>query len=279
MIGESISHYRITDTLGAGGMGEVYRAYDTQLERMVALKILPANLVSHEERIRRFVREAKAASAISHPNVAHIYEIGEANGLHFIAMELIEGQTLARKLSDGVFSPDQIVAIASAILDALQEAHAKGIVHRDIKPANIMITPRGQLKLLDFGLAKIEFQTDAATYVSTITQTEIGTVMGTLPYMSPEQLRGEKVDQRTDFFSLGVVLYQLATGKLPFEGKTSIELADSILHANFPSAHKINNSIPPKLSQVISKMLAKNPQSRYQTANEFLAEVGQLKTT
>ncbi|MCI0607291.1 serine/threonine protein kinase [bacterium] len=150
MIGESISHYRVTDTLGAGGMGEVYRAYDTQLERMVALKILPANLVSNEERIRRFMREAKAASAISHPNVAHIYEIGEANGLYFITMELIEGQTLARKLSDGFFSSDQIVAIASAISDALQEAHAKGIVHRDIKPANIMITPRGQLHVLQY---------------------------------------------------------------------------------------------------------------------------------
>jgi eukaryotic-like serine/threonine-protein kinase len=278
MIGQSISHYRITDMLGAGGMGAVYCAYDTQLERNVALKILPSNLASQTERIRRFTREAKAASAISHPNVAHIYEIGEANGLYFIAMELIEGQTLAKKLNDGPFSSGEIVKIASDVSDALQTAHAKGVIHRDIKPGNIMINSRGQLKLLDFGLAKMEFATDAATYVSTITETDLGAVMGTLPYMSPEQLRSQKVDHRTDIFSLGVVLYQLATGKLPFEGKTSIELADSILHADFPPAHKLNNSIPVKLSQMISKMLAKNPEDRYQSANEILAELSQIQT-
>ena len=216
LVGKSISHYQIISLVGKGGMGEVYRARDTKLDRTVALKILPEEMSADAERMRRFVREAKAASALNHPNVAHIYEIGEADGVSFIAMEYVEGQTLAAKINGHPLETNEIVEIGSQIADALDEAHSKGITHRDIKPANVMLTPRGQVKVLDFGLAKIVKPQSVDSKVSTLVPTAPGVVMGTVPYMSPEQALGHEVDHRSDLFSLGVVLYEMATGRLPF---------------------------------------------------------------
>ena len=275
MIGPTLSHYEISGSLGAGGMGEVYLAKDTNLDRVVALKILPRELAGDRERLRRFVLEAKAASAVSHSNVAHIYEIGEAAGVHFIAMEYVEGETLAARLKAGPFPPAEVARIGHEIAAALEDAHAHRIIHRDLKPANIMLTSRGQVKLLDFGLAKRVFpldedigDIDRAT--QSLTQTEIGRVIGTLPYMSPEQLRGGWIDHRTDFFSLGVILYQMLTGERPFQGNTSIAVADAILHQDCPPVHQINPSVPPDLAQVVAKLTAKDPAARYQNARDIV---------
>lgn len=278
MVGQVLSHYRILRKLGAGGMGEVYLAHDTKLDRSIALKILPSEFASDEEGMRRFVREAKAASAISHSNVAHVYEIGEAEGIHFIAMEYVAGETLASKVHNGPLSPHEIVRVGIQIASALEDAHNKGIIHRDLKPANVVLTPRGQVKLLDFGLAKVTLAGDPnlASVLSTFTKTELGSVMGTLPYMSPEQLRGEEVDQRTDIYSLGVTLYELSVGELPFQGKTAVELADAILHKECPAANRANKNIPPELVKIISKMVAKNADSRYQNAAEIQSDFEQI---
>lgn len=260
MLGSTISHYQLQKKLGAGGMGEVYLAHDTSLNRLVALKILPAEFVSNQDRMHRFTREAKAASAISHPNVAHIYEIGEENNIHFIAMEYVEGETLTTRMQRSPLGMDEVLQLAIQIADALQEAHGKGIIHRDIKPANIILTPRGKAKLVDFGLAKIYQQEESiASRVSTTSQTEMGVAMGTLPYMSPEQLLGRSIDQRTDLFSVGVLLYELLTQKLPFQGRSSIELADAIL--NKPPAEM--QEVPSRLQPVISRLLAKDPAARF----------------
>jgi dienelactone hydrolase len=275
MIGPTLSHYEISGSLGAGGMGEIYLARDTNLDRVVALKILPRELAGDRDRLRRFVLEAKAASAVSHSNVAHIYEIGEAAGVHFIAMEYVEGETLAARLKAGPLPPAEVARVGHEIAAALEDAHAHRIIHRDLKPANIMLTPRGQVKLLDFGLAKRvlprgEDMGDLVTLTRSLTQTEIGTVMGTLPYMSPEQLRGGWIDHRTDFFSLGVVLYQMLTGERPFQGNTAIEVADAILHHECPRVHQINRRVPPDLAQVVAKLTAKDPAERYQNAGDVI---------
>src|SRR5262245_47865410 len=210
MAGQSLGSYKILSRLGAGGMGEVYRARDTRLDRTVALKILPLGVAADAERMRRFVREAKAASALNHPNVATIYEIGQADGVNFIAMEYVEGQTLAARIDGHPLKISEIIEIGSQIADALDEAHGKGITHRDIKPANVMITPRGQVKVLDFGLAKItRALPPISSDISTQAKTEPGMVMGTVPYMSPEQALGREVDHRSDLFSLGVALYEM----------------------------------------------------------------------
>jgi tRNA A-37 threonylcarbamoyl transferase component Bud32 len=275
MIGSTLSHYEISGSLGAGGMGEVYLARDTSLDRAVALKILPRELADNRDRLRRFVLEAKAASAVSHSNVAHIYEIGEAAGVHFIAMEYVEGETLAARLKAGPLPPAEVARVGHEIAAALEDAHAHRIIHRDLKPANIMLTPRGQVKLLDFGLAKRvspfgEDMGDLVADTRSLTQTEIGTVMGTLPYMSPEQLRGGWVDHRTDFFSLGVILYQMLTGARPFQGTTAIAVADAILHQECPPMRQINRSVTPDLAQVVAKLTAKDPAERYQSAREVV---------
>jgi eukaryotic-like serine/threonine-protein kinase len=278
MIGQEVSHYRIEKKLGAGGMGEVYLARDLQLDRLVAFKILPQEFVSDRQRLSRFIREAKAACVVSHPGVAHIYEIGEERGIHFIAMEYIEGETLAARMSRQALSHNEIVQISQQIADALNEAHSKGIIHRDIKPANIMITPSGRVKLVDFGLAKVaKNKEELSSLVSTATQTELGIVMGTLPYMSPEQLLGRVVDHRTDFFSLGVVLYQLATASLPFQGNTAAEVADAILHKKPEPVNDINDQVRPELGKTISKLLAKQPAERYATAKEILTDLAPLQ--
>jgi serine/threonine protein kinase/Flp pilus assembly protein TadD len=279
-IGHRISHYEILSLLGAGGMGEVYQARDHQLDRIVALKILPADVATNAERLRRFVREAKAASALNHPHVATIYEIGAASteigGIHFIAMEYVAGQTLAAKISGQPLAINELIEIGSQIADALDEAHRKGITHRDIKPANVMLNERGQVKVLDFGLAKFTPRADSES--STLVKTEPGVMMGTVAYMSPEQALGRDVDHRSDIFSLGVVLYEMATGQRPFRGATASETIDHILHSEPQAIAQFNEQVPTALAQIVSQCLAKERAQRYPSARELLTDLDQLKS-
>lgn len=280
--GQHISHYQILSRLGAGGMGEVYQARDTRLDRTVALKILPADVAADAERMRRFVREAKAAGALNHPHVATIHEIGEAatemGGIQFIAMEYVAGQTLAAKINGQPLSCNEIIKIGSQIADVLDEAHGKGITHRDIKPANVMINERGQVKMLDFGLARFAQPVSIGSASSTLAETASGIVMGTVPYMSPEQALGHDVDYRSDIFSLGVVLYEMATGQLPFAGTGTVETLDRILHAEPEAIAQFNADAPAGLEQIISRCLAKKREARYQSAAELLTALQTLAT-
>ena len=280
MIGKNISHYKILSKVGEGGMGEVYLAQDEKLDRIVALKILPPDVASDPERMRRFVQEAKAASALDHPNVAHIYEIGDAESSNFIAMQYIEGQTLQNKIKEGPLESQEIIDIATQAADALDAAASKGIVHRDIKTANIMITPRGQVKVLDFGLAKIETNTQPEPETSrmeTAAGTTPGMILGTVQYMSPEQALGKPVDHRSDLYSLGVVLYQLATSKLPFSGNSPSEILNRILNSQPDAIARLNYNIDPELERIIRKCMEKDPERRYQTARELLIDLKNLK--
>ena len=277
MIPETLSHYRVVEKLGAGAMGEVYLAKDTKLDRTVALKILPPEFAENPERLERFVREAKAASAIKHANVAHIYEIGESDGVHFIAMEHVEGETLAARLSGKPLSTQDILDIGVQVADALDEAHGKGITHRDIKPGNLMLTDRGQIKMLDFGLAKVAATSEAGSDAPTEAKTSAGMVMGTVQYMSPEQALGRDVDGRSDIFSLGVVLYELATGRLPFSGANATETLARITSSQPEAIARLNYDVPAELERVIRKCLEKEPGARYQSAKELLVDLKNLK--
>ncbi len=279
LLGKSIGHYQIISLMGKGGMGEVYRARDIKLDRTVALKILPEEMSADGERMRRFNREAKAASALNHPNVAHIYEIGEAEGLNFIAMEYVEGQTLDARINGRPLPVSEVVEIGSQIADALDEAHRKGITHRDIKPANVMVNERGQVKVLDFGLAKVtQPATPAvASDISTMAKTAPGVVMGTVPYMSPEQALGREVDHRSDLFSLGAVLYEMATGRMPFLGSSTSEILDRILHAQPEAIARFNYDVPAELERIVRKCLEKERERRYQSAREVLVDLKNLK--
>jgi len=279
LVGQQIGSYQILSLLGAGGMGEVYRARDTKLDRIDALKVLPADVASDQDRMRRFVREARAASALKHPNVATIYEIGTSDGVNFIAMEYVEGQTLAARISGRALEPADIVDIGIQVADALDEAHTQGITHRDIKPANIMLTRRGQVKVLDFGLAKVTRPEGQAlgSDVSTMVNTVSGVVMGTMQYMSPEQVLGKEVDHRTDIFSLGVVLYEMATGRLPFSGANANETMNGILHAQPEAIARFNYNVLPELERIVRKCLEKDRERRYQSARELLVDLGNLK--
>jgi eukaryotic-like serine/threonine-protein kinase len=277
--GQQMGSYKILSLLGSGGMGEVYLARDSRLDRTVALKILPTQVASDQDRMRRFVREARAASALKHPNVTHIYEIGESTGVHFIAMEYVEGKTLAAKISGRPLEPAEIVEIGLQVADALDDAHSKGIIHRDIKAANLMLTRRGEVKVLDFGLAKVtrpEGQ-NVASAISTVVSTATGMVMGTARYMSPEQMLGQEVDHRTDIFSLGVVLYEMATGTLPFKGDTGTALSDAILHKQPTAPGRVNPDLPVELERIILRALEKDRELRYQTASDLRAELKRLK--
>ena len=231
MLGETISHYRILDKLGKGGMGEVYLAEDTTLKRKVALKVLPPELASSQERLERFQREAESLASLNHPNIVTIHTVEEDDGVRFLTMEWVEGQTLADLVEKGGLPLEKIFEIATPLADALAVAHSKGIVHRDLKPGNVMVTNEGRVKVLDFGLAKLlEEEPDlVATEMATEALTRDGIAMGTIPYMSPEQVQGKAVDHRSDIFSLGIVLYEMSTGQLPFEGETSADLISSIL--------------------------------------------------
>ena len=245
LVGRTISHYQVLSLLGAGGMGEVYLARDPRLDRTVALKILPGELAADADRMQRFTREAKAASALNHPNVATIYDVGESDGVSFIVMEHVEGETLLARISRRM-TPPEVVDIAVQAADALDLAHAKGITHRDIKPANLMLTHRGVVKVLDFGVAKVARSDEGSLNGDWTVEpvTAVGSVVGSGPYMSPEQIVGGDVDSRSDVFSLGVVIYEMATGQLPFSGSTRAEMMDHILHAAPETMMRLNPDTP-----------------------------------
>ena len=278
--GKTIVHFRIVSTLGAGGMGVVYLAEDTKLGRRVALKVLPLDFAADRQRLQRFLLEARSASSLNHSNVAHIYEIGEDEGMRFIAMEYVEGQSLDQRIDGQPLDIGEMLSISLQIAEALDEAHQKGIVHRDIKPQNIAITPRGQVKVLDFGLAKVssDVESEAADGGSTRFKTEPGVVIGTVHYMSPEQALGRSVDARTDIFSLGVVMYEMATGRLPVSGATRTETVDLILHAEpAPIAH-LNYTVPPAVCETIEKCLTKDPGARYASARQLVVDLRALQS-
>ncbi len=271
--------YQIVSQIGLGGMGRVYLARDSRLGRNVAIKLLPARFTTDAERVRRFEREARAASSLDHPNVATIYDIGEQDGASFIAMEYVEGETLAARISERPLEAAEIVEIGIQIADALGEAHAKGVTHRDIKPANIMLTPRGQVKVLDFGLAKITRPDRQAVSIdiSAISKTETGMVMGTTPYMSPEQALGQEVDHRSDIFSLGVALYEITAGRRPFTGATATEIIDRILHAQPEPIVRFNEHALAGLERIVKRCLEKDRERRYQSAAELLQDLRKLR--
>ncbi|RPJ86154.1 MAG: serine/threonine protein kinase, partial [Acidobacteria bacterium] len=277
LAGRTLLHYRIEEKIGQGGMGEVYRARDTSLDRTVALKILPAAFVSDQDRMRRFEREAKAASALSHQNVATIFGVGQAEGVHFIAMEYVSGETLGEYSRNRKLEPGQIFDIAIQMADTLEEAQAKGVIHRDLKPANVMVTARGQVKVLDFGLAKLARPAGEPGETSPSSLTESGLVIGTVAYMSPEQVLGRRLDHHTDIFSLGTILYELATGHSPFAGRTTTEMMDRILHAEPEPIARFNPRVPPEFERIVRKCLEKDSERRYQSARELQIDLQNLK--
>src|SRR5262245_23278748 len=280
--GTRLGRYEIRSKLGEGGMGEVYLARDTQLDRDIALKILTADVAHDQQRLHRFLQEARAASALSQPNVADIYEIGAVEGTHFIAMEYIEGESLDKKIAGRPMRLPEQLDIAIQIADALDEAHGRGIIHRDIKSSNIMINARRQVKVLDFGLAKVSAPAGVADRTSnselaTRVRTTPGIVMGTVNYMSPEQALGREVDHRSDIFSLGVVLYEMATGRLPFTGDTVTETIDRITHSQPEAIARLNYDVPPELEVIVKKALRKDRAERYQTIHDLLVDLRDLK--
>jgi serine/threonine-protein kinase len=275
-VSNDIGHYRVKQKLGSGGMGEVYLAEDTKLRRLVALKVMPPEVAADPQRRSRFLQEARAASVLNHPHVSTIFEVGEADDTIFIAMEYIEGKTLAQIRESRAVETDEVVDIAIQITDALDEAEARGIIHRDIKSANVMLTARGHVKVLDFGLAKLSGDgTDADE--DTRIKTTPGLVVGTASYMSPEQALGRPVDHRSDLFSLGIVLYELTTGRLPFIGTTSTDTIEKITHAQPDPIARFNYTVPAELERIIRKLLEKDPARRYQSARELAVDLKNLK--
>ena len=281
MLGRTLSHYEVKQELSRGGMGVVYRALDTKLDREVALKILPPELMADEARKRRFVQEAKAAAAIHHPNIATIHEIDEVDGVHFIVMELIEGEKLTELLARQRLAPSRVLELAAEIAEGLSKAHEKGVVHRDLKPGNLMITEDSHIKIINFGLAKLlqPLRSPSGDGSEAETglrgETDPGQIMGTVSYMSPERARGETVDSRSDIFSFGILLYEMLSGRLPFHGKTGTDTLSAILRDPTPRLPELEHA--PELQHVINRCLAKEADERYQTAKDLLAELRHLK--
>jgi serine/threonine protein kinase len=283
VVDQVVGHYRIVAPLGKGGMGEVYLANDTKLDRKVALKLLLAEFTNHKDRLRRFILEAKAASSLNHPNIITIHEVGESEGVHFIATEFIDGQTLKQHIGQVRMKLPEILEASIQTAGALQAAHAAGIVHRDIKPENIMLRPDGYVKVLDFGLAKLTEESPQSTAADSQIDTRVkastkpGTVLGTVNYMSPEQARGHTLDQRTDVFSLGVVLYEMAAGRMPFAAATSIDTLVAILEKEPPPLDQFSAEAPAELQRIVTKALRKDREERYQTIKDLLIDLKSLK--
>ena len=280
MVGQTLGHYKILDKLGAGGMGEVYRAEDTTLKRQVALKVLPSELAASQERLERFQREAETLAALDHPNIVHIYTVEEAEGVRFLTMQLVEGKPLSGLIPKAGMPLERIFEIAIPLADALAAAHEKGVIHRDLKPGNIMVTAEGRVKVLDFGLAKLRQETEVpiATQLPTEPLTEEGRAVGTVPYMSPEQVEGKEVDHRSDLFSLGIILYEMATGQRPFQGDSPASVMSAILRDTPSSVTDLRDSSPRDLAKIIRRCLVKEPERRFQTARELAIELEELRS-
>jgi len=279
MIGESLGHYQVLGKLGAGGMGEVYRALDSTLDREVALKILPVEVATDPDRLDRFAREAKALAALNHPNIVTIYTVEAVDGIHFLTMELVEGEPLSRLVSTTGMSLERFFDIAIPLSDALAAAHDRGIVHRDLKPANIMVTHGGRVKVLDFGLAKLRIRPKAEEFSEMATEplTQEGLVVGTVPYMSPEQLEGRELDSRSDIFSLGIILYEMSTGQRPFCGDTTIAVISSIVKDSPAEIDALRDDLPHHLGRIVRHCLEKDPDGRFQTSRDVRNELKDLR--